>query len=394
MKKEKIWSRSYIILFAANLIVSTSFYMISTALSKHLVHLGMTVAVAGSIVGAMSFASMLTRPVTGWVSDHFNRKNLLLVSLAVNFFCVLGYGLAVRAVIYIFLRILHGIAFGMVTTVTMVLISECIPVKRMGEGMGYFGLAQTLAVAIGPSISLTLYEMVGSRNMFFVSAGCVAISFIGVTALRQDSKICRIQKKGKWHFRWQDFAAKEALIFAVITIGISSVNGIENGYIALYAEQFGLVNVGWYFTISALTLLLSRTIFSRLTDRIGFAKTLWWGLGSIIAALIVLSFASIKNVVPILAMGSVLKALGVGTLQPALQAATVQSVSLERRGAATSTFYIGTDLGQFTAPIIAGNLIDHVGYASMFRIYIVPLFLAGCFYMVYLLVKYRKKAKK
>ena len=91
-----------------------------------------------------------------------------------------------------------------------------------------------------------------------------------------------------------------------------------------------------------------------------------------------------------LTAGSILKALGVGTLQPALQAATVQSVPPERRGAATSTFYIGTDLGQFSAPIIAGSLIDSVGYVSMFRIYILPLFGVG---VLYILLKTKKKNK-
>ena len=97
MKQEKIWNKSYITLFLINLIVSTSFYMISTALSKHLVHLGMTVTMAGSVIGSMSFASMLTRPVTGWVSDHFDRKILLSLSLAVNFLCVVGYGVCTNA---------------------------------------------------------------------------------------------------------------------------------------------------------------------------------------------------------------------------------------------------------------------------------------------------------
>lgn len=394
MKQEKIWNKSYITLFLINLIVSTSFYMISTALSKHLVHLGMTVTMAGSVIGSMSFASMLTRPVTGWVSDHLDRKILLSISLAVNFFCVVGYGVCTNAALYIVLRIFHGIAFGMVTTVTMVLVSGCIPAGRMGEGMGYFGLAQTMAVAIGPSISLALYERVGSRNMFFASAGCIAVALVGAMLLLDTKTEVTDNRtgdsKGFFAFRLQDFVAKEALIFAVITIAISSINGIENGYLVLYAEQFGLSNVGWYFTISAFTLFFSRAVCSRLPDHIGFTKTLCLGLGSIILALLVLSLAPVSHLTGTLAAGSILKALGVGTLQPALQAATVQSVSPERRGAATSTFYIGTDLGQFSAPIIAGSLIDSVGYVSMFRIYILPLFLVGT---LYILLKTKKRNK-
>ena len=97
MKQEKIWNKSYITLFLINLIVSTSFYMISTALSKHLVHLGMTVTMAGSVIGSMSFASMLTRPVTGWV----RQKNSAVVIIGSEFFmCSRIWRVYERNVIY------------------------------------------------------------------------------------------------------------------------------------------------------------------------------------------------------------------------------------------------------------------------------------------------------
>jgi MFS family permease len=51
----------------------------------------------------------------------------------------------------------------------------------------------------------------------------------------------------------------------------------------------------------------------------------------------------------------------------------MNAVSPERRGAATSTFYIGADLGQASAPVIAGEIIDSSGYPSMFRVFMLPL---------------------
>lgn len=392
MSTSKIWNREYTVLFLVNLIVSTSFYMVSTALSKHLVGLGMTVTVTGSIVGVMSFASMLTRPVSGWISDRLNQKWLLSGALAVNFVCVLGYGAAATVAVFIFLRILHGIAFGLVTTVTMVLVSSFIPVGRMGEGMGYFGLAQTLAVAIGPSISLALYDAVGGQNMFLAAALCVAVSFMSAQFMRYTPEKGVSRKSNAFRFRFRDLIAKEALIYAVITMALSSVNGIENSYIALYAEQVGIRNAGWYFTVSAAALLVSRTACSRLTDRFGFKRVLWMGLGCTAAALAVLSVASAEWAVPVFAAGSVLKALGVGMLQPALQAATIQSVTTDRRGAATSTFYVGTDLGQFAAPAAAGKMVDLAGYPFAFRAFIFPLIAVGIAYMVFQSIKGKIKS--
>ena len=76
----------------------------------------------------------------------------------------------------------------------------------------------------------------------------------------------------------------------------------------------------------------------------------------------------------------------------ALQAATIQSVTTDRRGAATSTFYVGTDLGQFAAPAAAGKMVDLAGYPFAFRAFIFPLIAVGIAYMVFQSIKGKIKS--
>ena len=40
----------------------------------------------------------------------------------------------------------------------------------------------------------------------------------------------------------------------------------------------------------------------------------------------------------------------------------------DRRGAASSTLYLGSDLGQLLGPIVGGVLAASFGYAAMFRL--------------------------
>ena len=56
------------------------------------------------------------------------------------------------------MRVLFGIGFGMTSTSFPTMASDVIPIKRLGEGMGYFGLSTTLAMSIGPMIGLTLLQ--------------------------------------------------------------------------------------------------------------------------------------------------------------------------------------------------------------------------------------------
>jgi len=52
----------------------------------------------------------------------------------------------------------------------------------------------------------------------------------------------------------------------------------------------------------------------------------------------------------------------------------MKCVSPERRGASSSTNYIGTDLGSLLGPVLAGAVADKLGYIAMWRIMTVPIF--------------------
>ena len=53
-------------------------------------------------------------------------------------------------------RILHGVAFAFSGTVNVTMIASLVPRSRLGEGVGYYGLVNIFATAIGPSLGLSL----------------------------------------------------------------------------------------------------------------------------------------------------------------------------------------------------------------------------------------------
>ena len=80
---------------------------------------------------------------------------------------------------------------------------------------------------------------------------------------------------------------------------------------------------------------------------------------------------------------AVMKALGLGVVQPALQSGSMRSVSRERRGAASSTYYLGADVGQALAPMAGGAVMEHFGTKAMFGSYMLPLVLGMGLYMIF-----------
>jgi len=60
-------------------------------------------------------------------------------------------------------------------------------------------------------------------------------------------------------------------------------------------------------------------------------------------------------------------------------------VPVNRRGAGSSTFFIGLDLGDLTGPVIAGAIIQLWGYKEMFLASLLPV--AVCAIVLYLWVR-------
>ena len=61
---------------------------------------------------------------------------------------------ATALTLFIALRVVHGFAFGMVTVAGNTILIDILPSSRRGEGIGYYGLANNIAMSFGPMIGL------------------------------------------------------------------------------------------------------------------------------------------------------------------------------------------------------------------------------------------------
>lgn len=388
-RRATIWTRSYCILFLINMLLAMTTYMTNTSMQLHLRQLGIVSSLAGSLIGAMSLSSMFTRPFSGWICDHFNQKKLLTVFIGLTGCCLFGYGLAGSAPAIMALRILHGVSFGMTTTVTMAWVASVVPVNRMSEGMGCFALGQSIATAIGPTIGLFVLNETNSRVAFFCTSALILLCLVLLIFLPATEKTNKQLKSLKEQLKWNNFIAREALLFAALTVAIAATNGIETSYISSYAQTLGLNNAGWYFTISAVGLFFSRAILGKVTDRIGFGVVFFGAVALIGTAFLLLGTMNASTAVYTLAVAAAIKAVGIGAVQPGLQAMCVKSAAPEKRGAASSTYYIGADLGNGLSTIIGGNVLADYGYSAVFLTMQLPLALSALVYTIALTIKKR-----
>ena len=373
MKQSNLFNRAYVALLCINLIVSISFYMLSTTITLYATSVGLTTAAAGTVVGVLSIASLGMRPFTGIISDRLERKRLLIASLLLISVAMAGCSLTASLTVLIFFRILHGIGFSLATTITMTLVAGTLPEERMTQGMGYFAIGQTISTAVAPALGLLLGEHFGYEITLRTAAALLILSVM-LAAWTVESQPMGTKMHERYAFRLSDCFAVEAVPYGVLAILVSGCTGIENSFVSLFGQQLHLGSVGWYFTLSAVALFVARMFGGQFADRNRMAIPL--SLGVMALAFLLLGGIAGYGGAIIFACAAILKALGLGTVQPALQARSLNSVPEERRGAASCTYYLGTDIGQAFAPMAGGVAVQACGYKGMFLLAAVPVALA------------------
>ena len=82
-----------------------------------------------------------------------------------------------------------GISFGMVTVGGNTVVIDIMPSARRGEGLGYYGLANNLAMSIGPMFGLFLHSAGTSYiAIFSYGLGSCVLGFIAASMVKTPYK--------------------------------------------------------------------------------------------------------------------------------------------------------------------------------------------------------------
>lgn len=371
---DKLFSPSYILLMLVSLITAMGYSMIATLISTYAVSIGEGLGVAGTLGGIYSLAALLVRPLGGLAADKLNKKKLCMIFTCLISFSIAGYALSPNIVALFASRILHGAAFGISSTVNIALVSECIPKKRLGEGLGYYGMGQVLSQICGPALGVHIRELWGYEKLFLLISGLSLVPVAILAMMQYQSPVPQFENnKEKVPVpRFSNLIAVECLAYSLVGGMFSLGNGIVNAFLLLVGEQRDIRGISLFFSVSAIILFVVRLFVGRITDRSDL--TLVTNISLILTAVSMLILGWAASL-PLILTAAAFKALGQGGGQISLQSACIKRVRPERIGVATSTFYIGADIGQGFGPILGGQLSAHLGYGLMYTIIAIVMLL-------------------
>ncbi|MGM8211517.1 MFS transporter [Virgibacillus sp. W0430] len=379
----KIWTRDFLLICSANFFIFLGFQMTLPTLPLFVKELGGSDQLIGIIVGIFTFSALIFRPYAGHALDSKGRQVVYMIGLSLFVLSVGSFAFATSIGFLLMMRIVQGIGWGFSTTATGTIATDLIPPNKRGEGMGYFGLSGNLALAIGPTLGLTLVGKISFLQLYLICAVLGFVAFLLSIVIRYKKVEQSPYKTTTLKF---DIFERSAIEPAVLLFFITVTFGGIASFLPLYAEEKGIDGIELYFMCFAIFLMISRTFAGQIYDRVGHVYVFPPGAVFIFIAMLLLAWLP-STAVMLLAAG--LYGLGFGTLQPALQAWAVDKAPNNRKGMANATFFSFFDLGVGIGAIVFGQLAFMYTYQVIYITAAGSVVMSLAFY-IYALMKSKR----
>jgi MFS family permease len=351
---QQLWTRAFVCFLGVNFCIFMGFNILLPTLPLYLESHQITEAEIGRIFGIPVAAAILVRMLAARLAFRFSSLGLVIAGLVLCSIAAIGYYWAVSTPSAMICRAIQGAGFGLASTLMLALVSQVIPLHRMGEGMGFFGIAPAVSLAAGPFFGLWLMNEWGFLAMFLAVAFFYALAML-VAAIMPNLSLAYSagQAKPKLVLISRMVAAPSVLMF-ILGIAISSAIT----YMALYCKERGLPYAGHFFVLSTVGLLISRLNAGRIYDRRGHPYVILPAGFLMLGCTALLYLTDTRNM---LFAASLLYGFSIGALFPSLQALAISYAPVNLRTEASASFMNAYDIGFGLGAIIMGQIAHLAG---------------------------------
>ncbi len=361
--------RTVWILGFVSLLMDISSEMIHSLLPLYLtVGLGASALAVGLIEGAAEATALAVKVFSGTLSDALGRRKWIAAA---------GYGLGAAAKPLFALASGPGLVFaarfidrigkGIRGAPRDALIADVTPAASRGAAYGLRQSLDTVGALAGPLLALVLMLAWSNdfRAVFWVAVLPAAASFLLLAfAVREPARPRNTLPRVP--FSWRAARGLGRAFWGVTAAGAAlSLARFSEAFLVLRAENVGVALAWAPLVMVGMNAVFALVAFpaGRLADRLGPRGLLVAGTAVLVAADLVLAFASDARS---LAAGVALWGLHMGLTQGLLATLVAASAPDDRRGTAFGVYNLACGAALLAASVLAGALWHFVGPQSTF----------------------------
>jgi MFS family permease len=351
-----------------SLLMDTSSELIHGLLPVFLVvTLGAGATALGVVEGIAEATAQISRVFSGWLSDALGRRKALAVA---------GYGLAAATKplfplantigLVLVARFLDRIGKGIRGAPRDALVADVTPAAQRGAAFGLRQSLDTVGATLGPAAAIVLMYLFNDdiRTVLWFAVIpavlAVAVLVLGVNEPAGPRRTARAP------LQVREVGALGGAYWLVVAAGaIFTLARFSEAFLVIRARDGGLALAWTPAVIAVMSLIYALAAYpaGRLQDRIGARPLLLFGLGTLIAADLVLAYGSS---LPAVFLGIGLWGLHMGLTQGVLAALIAATAPDRLRGTAFGLFGLVAGIASLVASVLAGVLWDRIGDQATF----------------------------
>ena len=358
-ERERLFTPRFFVMCAFSFTVFLSAFQLLPTAPFRILALGGSKFAAGMFLGFLTYASAFSAPLTGALADRAGKRRMLLTCSLVIAGFSMAYAWSHSYQVLLVLVLAHGVFWSGLLSASAAYITDIIPESRRAEGIGYWGLATIVAIAVAPSIGFWVY----GHGWIWLCATTGALNLVMAAIAFVLPEPHAPAWMGGERFFTRRLLEWRVLVVSLTLFLYSFGYGGVTSFSALYADANHVVPKGIYFTVLALVVLTTRPLSVPLGDRIGHKKVFLPSLVLIAVGLAILAWGGTR---PWLVASAVVFGMGFGTAYPVFAAYVMRHVAPSRRGAAFGGILAAFDTGIGTGSIALGWIIEHRGFPAAF----------------------------
>ncbi|MBP1679661.1 MAG: multidrug transporter, partial [Bacteroidetes bacterium] len=337
---------------------------------------------SGLVFAGPFFLSFIATPVWGSLGDRYGRKMMVvraLIGLAISQLLI---GFAQDVIQLLIFRVVQGAISGFIAA-NLALVSTNTPKERMGYAIGFLQSATAAGTVLGPAVGGLLADLIGYREIFFITAAlCFIAGMVVLASVVEQVRPGQGERSysvfDNARFMWNDRRIR--IVGFTMVIGQLSVLMIEPIF-ALFVEglsagsRYVSTLTGAVFSVSGFFMVIAAPWWGRRNDKTGFRRNLTIaltvvGLAYLLHTVVGVGLAYllhtvVGNLIQLAALRAVLGFARGGVL-PALYSIVSLLTPAERRGGTMAIASSLTVLGNMIGPMMGGMIAGTFGITATF----------------------------